>query len=240
MPAWLSSRAGTTSALTVSRSSFSCFAHATAQDEAVGPPQRLIGLQYLVEVFQPRSSRLRTASDAACSASTPPTSMCPNSVLGSSTPSVNSALPIPVPRVTTITTPAQSDPRKPHLGNTGGVGVVDHPRGATRRGLQRASASVPISRDDVCPVRAALLHHRRQADPEGPRVVEVLDDGPHRLGHRLGRGGLRSGDAVPLAHKTAGVGVDQGTLDARSADVDAQDRHVSSSRLLQPVHRQRL
>src|SRR5215218_1096032 len=56
--------------------------------------------------FQLRSSRLRALSAALCSASLPLTSMCPNSVLGTSWPSTNREVPMPVPNVSINTTPS--------------------------------------------------------------------------------------------------------------------------------------
>src|SRR5215211_6888223 len=60
--------------------------------------------------FQLRSSRLRALSAARCSASLPLTSMCPNSVLGTSRPPTKRELPMPVPSVSIRTTPSSSLP----------------------------------------------------------------------------------------------------------------------------------
>src|SRR5215218_8638811 len=60
--------------------------------------------------FQLRSSRLRALSAARCSASVPLTSMCPNSVLGTSLPPTKREVPMPVPSVSIRTTPSSSLP----------------------------------------------------------------------------------------------------------------------------------
>src|SRR5215218_5787102 len=59
---------------------------------------------------QLRSSLLRALSAARCSASLPLTSMCPNSVLGTSRPPTKREVPMPVPSVSIRTTPSCSLP----------------------------------------------------------------------------------------------------------------------------------
>ncbi len=59
---------------------------------------------------QLRSCSSLARSEARCSASLPRISMCPNSVLGTSTPCRNSALPIPVPNVSISTVPCCPTP----------------------------------------------------------------------------------------------------------------------------------
>src|SRR5215217_6515543 len=73
--------------------------------------------------FHPRPSRLRALSEARCSASSPPISMCPSSVFGRRRPPMNTEVPIPVPSVSMSTTPSSSPA---HLGQPCCVAVVDH------------------------------------------------------------------------------------------------------------------
>lgn len=63
-------------------------------------------LNRLAHIFQESSSLFRAASDADSSASSQSISICPSSVFGSRTPSVNKDVPSPVPIVTISTTPS--------------------------------------------------------------------------------------------------------------------------------------
>ncbi len=67
-------------------------------------------LTFLAQCFQLMSCAVLARSEARSSASLPRISRCPNSVFGTRTPSMNSALPIPVPSVTMCTVPGSPFP----------------------------------------------------------------------------------------------------------------------------------
>ena len=116
IPAWFLSRAGTTSVSTVKHGeNFSYL--------LLAPPPTMIrsgrisssSLQRYSFTRPPHSSQLRpfafrTLSAAYFSATRPFISMWPNSVLGTSAPSTNREVPMPVPRVAMTTTPSRSRP----------------------------------------------------------------------------------------------------------------------------------
>ena len=85
-------------------------AHAAAEHDEVGPHQQVQVVQQRASAAWPTCPRtgralLRAASEARFSTSCPSSSRWPNSVLGTSRPSRNSALPIPVPSVSSSTVP---------------------------------------------------------------------------------------------------------------------------------------
>ena len=109
-----------------------------------GQTRRVDAVEVLVEQRRPlrrsdRPRRSRAPAEARVSASLPRISMWPSSRFGTRTPSTNSAEPIPVPRVSNRTTPLTPLPGAvAHLGDAGGVGVVQHHAGAPDRlGEQR-------------------------------------------------------------------------------------------------------
>ena len=97
----------------------------------------------------------------------PLNSIWPNSVLGMRWPSTNTALPIPVPKVSTNTTPSPPGDTEAELGDPGGVGVVEQDHRATD-GVGKELAAVhsdPVGIDVGSREHYALPHHRGEGAP---------------------------------------------------------------------------
>ena len=111
-----------------------------------------------------------------------------------------------------------------HLGQSGGVGVVDHVHRAVRR-LGEHGVDV---RADPCLVdvrrRAgdAAADDGRKGNPDVAIPVEVVDELGDDVGHRLRGCRLGGRDLVAFARHGARGEVDGRRFHARSADVDAE------------------
>ena len=116
-------------------------------------------------------------------------------MLATQLPSMNSALPIPVPSVTTTTVPACPLPAPKAISATpaASASFIDRDRPAQlgaeqRRRVDADPCGVDVGRglDDPVP------HHRRHRDPDRTRSAELADDVGDRVADRLGGGGRRA------------------------------------------------
>ena len=180
----------------------------TADDEQVRPQQRVDACGgtsgSACRTPSTTASRRRGREPDACrSASLPSISMWPSSVLGSSAPSWNTALPMPVPSVIITTTPLLVLARaEAHLGHAGGVGVV-HQRSPA--GPAHSVKSLSASSADPALVHVGRRLHDAPDDDAGEgdadRAVDVgkcCDDLLDHLGHVVG--------LVPPSASRAGSG----------------------------------
>ena len=127
-------------------------------------------------------------------------SMCPNSVLGSSLPSANSAVPMPVPKVSMMTVPRRVSPgAPPHLGDARRIRIVQEHRGQAERGARERSAI----RADPAVVdvgrRARTLPASPRSGKRSPpacRAGQLLREHGHLLHDRVGRRGLAAWAAM--------------------------------------------
>ncbi len=119
-----------------------------------------------------------------------------------------------------------------HLGQAGGVGVVQERAGAAdgrREELLGRGADPRL-------VQVGGGHHhaahdrRRQADPDRPVRREGADHLGRRGDHGLGGGRLRRLEPHALGGQRAPLQVHQGALDAAPADVDAERRGARGGR----------
>ena len=168
--------------------------------------------------------------EARFSASWPCSSRWPSSVLGTRTPSMKTALPMPVPKVSTITVPLTvAAGAEVHLGDAGRVRVVDHRHRQAAQPLaeQRARVGVDPALVDVRrrTDRGSVGDHAGEGDPDRPGPAEVVDDLLDAVGHPVGRGRVRGEHLVALLRQVALVQVHRGALDPGSADVHAEDLH---------------
>ena len=185
------------------------------------------------QTFQPSFRRSRAAPLTSVSASWPWNSRWPNSVLGTRWPSMNSALPMPVPMVSSSTVPMRPCGRAVgQLRHAGRVRVVDdeHPAADGGADVVRGGPADPALVDVGRARESAVLDDARQPAADGQRVGHVLAVehlGDHRcdgLGDRLGGRGLGRPLAEPGADQLCGGEVDQRRLDTRAPDIDAQGK----------------
>ncbi len=148
-------------------------------------------------------------------------------MLGTSVPSNSSALPMPVPKVSSSTTPVTpfAAPKRASAMPAASASLSTYTSVAEPVALVKHCVDVgtdPALVDVGRRPRDAVLDHRREgrADRTVPAGVG------HQLGDDLGdgfrRGRARGQDAGALGHQLPGAGVDDRTLDARPADVDAE------------------
>ena len=112
----------------------------------------------------------------------------------------------------------------PHLGQPGGVSVVDHVHADTERlgedlvGVDVQPRLVDVRRrsDD------AVANDRRKCAPDRALPAVMADELDHDLGHRLGGRGLRCVDSVAVGDQRSGCEVDDRRLHPTAADVDAE------------------
>ena len=113
------------------------------------------------------------------------------------------------------------------LGLARGIGIVDHrdraPRDLGEQGL--GVDAQPLLVDVGRGVDGAALHHTREGHPHLCLPREVRRDLPHHFGHRVGCGRVRRLDPEAVGGQRARRQVDDGALDPRAADVDAQCLH---------------
>lgn len=137
-----------------------------------------------------------------------------------------SADPIPVPKVSSMTTPETSLPApKRSSARARGVGVVE-------RGDLTATEVLAEQVVDVCPdpglvdVGGGAHHtvgiHTRQRHPDRALPVEMRHHLGDRLGDRVRRRRLRGEDLEAFPHELTGVEIDDAALGARTADVHAE------------------
>src|SRR5580658_1676379 len=123
---------------------------------------------------QLRSWRSLACSEARDSASRPRISMCPNSVLGTSTPPANSALPIPVPNVSSSTVPRSPTPAPNVSSATPAASAAFRtPAGFPMTLPNSAAASIPIQ--DLSRLAAVLV------TPLVTTPGKVMPTGPDQL-----------------------------------------------------------
>ena len=110
------------------------------------------------------------------------------------------------------------------LGQPGGVGVVERVgRALQDPGHELVDVHALPGLVEVGDEDGGAVHDGGgDGDAHGhvPGDAEPLDNGAADLGDRLGRGWSGGLDAHALADELTGPEVDQGALDARSADVD--------------------
>ena len=127
-----------------------------------------------------------------------------------------------------------------HLGQPGGVGVVDQRDGTAQVVLEELRRLKPRpGLVEVRDERHPPMHDRRgdgqpDAGPVGDLVLEILDDLRDHRGHILGAGLRRGGDAQPGLGEVSQFQVDRSALDARTTNVNAQDIHGASLEAPQP------
>ena len=155
-------------------------------------------------------------------------------MLGSNIPLWITADPIPVPNVSSTTTPVLSLPA-PNLSSASPAAsaslrtVICWPSSSE---LMMSRALVPIH-DFVDVGRGAddaVGDDAGVGDPERAGPPEFVDDGGDRLGDRRRRGGLRCQQLEPVADQLAGVQVDDAALDPAATDVDAETRRCGCRR----------
>ena len=125
-----------------------------------------------------------------------------------------------------------------HLGEAGGVGVVDHVDLATG-GLAEDPVGVgaePGVVDVGGRVDHAVAHDAGDGDADrAGRLREVPEELDEHLRHRVGGRGLGSADAHALGGEVAAREVHGCALDARAAEVDAEgETHRGPSQRLTP------
>ncbi len=218
MPASLSIAAGTMRArMPVSRGTH-------LSDTLLMPPPTMIrsGASSASRCWRYSSTRpahlpqLRSCSSLACSeardsASRPRISMCPNSVLGTSTPPANSALPIPVPNVSISTVPRSPTPAPNVISATPAASASFRtPAGFPMALPNSEAASAPIQ--DLSRLAAVLVTPLvttpGKVMPTGPdQLNEVVSSftTPATASGRAGRGVsifCRSASSFPVATST--------------------------------------
>ena len=148
-------------------------------------------------------------------------------MLGTSSPSTNSALPMPVPSVTMITTPRHAlaraeRPSRPRRRRRRRSPRSPAPPIAAPKQLRRVGAD-PRLVDVRRGVRDAVLHRPPgRWRPSGPVQSKNFASSPTTAADRLGRRRVRGEDAVTVGEQLPAARVDGRTLDAGAADVDAE------------------
>jgi hypothetical protein len=147
----------------------------------------------------------------------------PELVLGTSTPSTNSALPIPVPSVTTSTTPwwPRAAPKRISAmpAASASFTTVTVPPMAL---ANSAAASAPIHDSSTFAAVWATPCLTTAGKVARPVPFEEGASSPTTSATASGWPGA-AWDAVPVGEERAGTGVDGRALDARAADVDAEN-----------------
>ena len=144
---------------------------------------------------------------------------------------MNNPEPMPVPNVRTSTTPVTvAAGAELHLGQPGGVGVVDDVhRSPPTAFVNSASASMSIH--DLSTLAALWTTPWRtiagERDPDRALPREVLDQLDHHVGHVLRVRGLRREDLEPLLGQLPGDEIDRRRLHPRPTDVDPEGHLVS-------------
>ena len=112
----------------------------------------------------------------------------------------------------------------PGLGQCGCIGIVHHDDlPVDRRTDQLPDLSADTGGIDVVGgLHDAVPDHGGKPHADKPVIVEVGDEVLDGAGDRMGCRRLRSVDTLPLAEQRAVVEVDEGGLDARASDIDAQ------------------
>ena len=235
IPASLRSCAGTTGGRTVSRGPY-------LSKFLLTPPPRMnssgqisssmrikCSSRSCVHAFHDRPRLVRATDAERRSAGRPRISIWPNSVFGTSLPSMNTADPTPVPSVRSTTTPGlpAADPEA-HLGGPGCIRVVDD----RDRSLQRPAQA--LCDRELDPRRVDVrggLEDATEHDAWHPQaewdiwadpgcVHEPLDEPTDRGAHGVRRRWRRRRDAQALRDEATVVGVDDRGLDPAAPDID--------------------
>ena len=146
-------------------------------------------------------------------------------MLGTSCPSRNSALPMPVPSVVMITTPLRPFPAPNSISASPAASAsLRTVTGAPTAFVNSAAASVPIHDLSTFAAVSATpsLTTAGNVAPDGALPFEVLGDLGDDAGDRVRGRRVRRRDAEPGGGELAGPDVDRCTLDAGTADVDPQ------------------
>ena len=149
-------------------------------------------------------------------------------MLGTSWPSMNSALPMPVPKVSRMTTPGTplAAPKRTSASPaaSASLSTVTSQAGRpwrTRRRRRCRSRSCRRWR----PIAATpCLITAGKVAPTGPVQPACSTSSADHVGDSVRGGRLRGGDAHALGVQLAGAGVDDRALDAAAADVDPERR----------------
>ena len=114
-----------------------------------------------------------------------------------------------------------------HLGQSGGVGVIEHRDWAAHRLPEQLGDGLadPILGDVDRGQRPAMPHRSRKSTPDRPRPAKMPDQLRHHLAHGLGLGPLGRRDTQPFGSHVAGSRVHRRALDTGSTDVDAKNLH---------------
>ena len=117
---------------------------------------------------------------------------------------------------------------KAHLGQTGGIGIIQHIAGLAgdigkqMLGIGLNPALVDIGRT----LGNAVVNGGGKAAAHRPFPVKVFDQRLEGMGDG-GRGGrLRRGNAMALADQFAGFGIHQTALDPRASNIHSQHMHL--------------
>src|SRR5712691_889150 len=155
--------------------------------------------------------------------------MCPNSVFGTSTPWLNSALPIPVPKVSISTVPFSPIPAPNVISATPAASASF----STRTGLPAAwPNSAPVS----IPIQAGSRLAAVLVTPSVTTPGKVMPTGPDQLNEVVScfttsataSGGARRGDLLPVGEQLSRGHIHGRCLDAGTADVNAECVHGPS------------
>ena len=141
-----------------------------------------------------------------------------------STPSFNSAVPIPVPTVTMITTPRRPRNTEACFRHPRRVGVVQDGAVPARRATDHRGrvGADPRLVDVRGGANGSPDHDGRQRAADRTRVAELLHERCGNGGDGFGSRGLRCLDPDP-AGRGAGREVDVRGLDTRAAHVDTDE-----------------
>src|SRR5574344_790843 len=105
-----------------------------------------------------------------------------------------------------------------HLGDAGGIGIVEYEAGTLGSLLKQLlhTGIDPTGIDIGGAEGDTVVDGRGETATDGALPVEVVDQLFERLGHRLGGGGLWGLNAVTFADQQTALCVDDGSLDARA------------------------
>jgi len=112
-----------------------------------------------------------------------------------------------------------------HLGETGGVGIVEHEHGAAgEMPVEQLRHVAPDPRfvDVVGDPRHPLVDDAGQGDPDRARPIELLGHLADALRDRVGRGGLGGAPHDSVPDEFAACEVDEPHFDPGAAHIDAE------------------